>query len=155
MAETYEIIFDQECVGRAIVERNGLYLCFCCRCRLPNEGLYRIHVIGDDVREDLGICIPMDDGFGMDKRIPVKRLGEGAFCFELLPKDWELTAAEPKLVEEQETAMPVPQFIPVSEDEPFEHLDKLENAHMEIRDDVPGVVIDEIIKLQTEIECSE
>ena len=32
-------------------------------------------------------------------------------------------------------------FIPVSEEEPFEHLDKLENAVMEIRGDTPGVII--------------
>ena len=32
-------------------------------------------------------------------------------------------------------------FIPVSDGEPFEHLDKLENAVMEIRGDIPGVII--------------
>ena len=31
-------------------------------------------------------------------------------------------------------------FIPVSEEEPFEYLDKLEDAHMEIHDDTPGIV---------------
>ena len=151
MAETYEIFYDGECIGRAAVERKGLYLCFSCRCRLPDEGLYRIHVRSDEGREDLGICVPMDEGFGMDKRIPIKHLGEGKLHFELIPKDRkrvEITAPElPEDAKEEATACleRVQQFIPVSEDEPFDHLDKLETAHMEIRDDLPGIVIEDAI----------
>ena len=34
-------------------------------------------------------------------------------------------------------------FVPVSEEEPFEQLDMLENAVMEVRDGRPGIVIKE------------
>ena len=33
--------------------------------------------------ENLGIVVPMDGGFGLDTRIPVKRLGEGEMEFRL------------------------------------------------------------------------
>ena len=158
MAQTYEIKYGDMPVGTARIEKQGLYLSFSCRCRLPEEGMYRIHVISGVSREDLGICIPKDGVFGMDKKIPAKRLGTGSLEFVLVPKDWKpsiVNAPEPEILMEQE--IPVPeqeevgeptgQFIPVSEEEPFDHLDKLENAHMEIRDDQPGIVIDQIVEV--------
>ena len=156
MAQTCEIKFEDVSVGTAQVQKQGLYLSFSCRCRLPLEGLYRIHVICGEKREDLGICVPLDDAFGMDKKIPAKRFGEGELSFKLVPKDWtqpEVTLTEPNVAAEEKISAPEEeqdfcaelsqQFIPVSEDEPFEYLDKLENAHMEICDGEPGVVINE------------
>lgn len=166
MTDTYDITYDSAPVGRALMKKQGLYYAFSCRCRLPDEGLYRIHAISADRREDLGICVPMDGGFGMDKKIPIKRMGEGELTFQLVPKDWkqqepaivpepekplqeeekpdaqtmepEPTAAE-AVIAEQENIAEETVFVPVSEDEPFEHLDKLEQAHMEIQDDQPGI----------------
>lgn len=153
MAETYDVTYEGEAVGTANIEKQGLYYFFSCRCRLPHEGLYRIHVIGGVHREDLGICIPLDGAFGMDKRIPAKRLGEGIPTFELVPKDWRpqplVTQQEPEPEPApQEEEMEIPEsaeelFIPVSEEEPFEHLDKLEDAFLEERDDQMGIVIQE------------
>ena len=172
MAETYDITYDGAPVGTARTEKQGLYYVFSCRCRLPEEGLYRIHAINGDAREDLGICIPMDGAFGMDKKVPQKRIGEGMLTFELVPKDWKpqeiIPEPEPvaqEIISEPEHVPqdivpelePAPQaeemgeetvqdepdeemFIPVSEDEPFDYLDKLEEAHMEVRDDTPGIV---------------
>ena len=98
MAETYEVIYQNESVGTAQLERKGLYCCFSCRCRLPDKGMYRIHVICGETREDLGICIPMDGMFGTEKRIPSKRLGEETPAFELVDKDWvPSTPAMPEL----------------------------------------------------------
>lgn len=141
MAENYDITYETESVGTAKVEKQGLYYSFSCRCSLPEEGLYRIHAICDAAREDLGICVPMDGLFGMDKKLPAKRLGEGPMRFELVHKDWspqEITAVqEPELPQQEEESL----FIPVSEEEPFEYLDKLEDAVMEVREDEIGVVL--------------
>jgi len=166
----YDITFNTSPVGTAQMEKQGLYYLFSCRCSLPDEGLYRIHVVYGDKREDLGICVPMDGVFGMDKKISAKKLGEGTPSFELLPRDWqppqvdeeppvkegvkEETPAEETSVEGKnsppeaeetaaiaETAEPI--FLPVSEEEPFDHLDKLENAVMAVRDDQIGIVIPE------------
>ena len=143
MAQTYEVKYGDLTVGTARAEKQGLYFCFSCRCRLPEEGMYRIHVVSDGVREDLGICVPMEGAFGIDKMIPAKRLGEEALTFEMVHIEWTPPAAElskPAVLEEEKPE-PVQIFIPVSEEEPFEHLDELENAVMEVRDDVPGIVI--------------
>ena len=106
MDETYDIVFEGVPVGTAQMQRQGLYCRFCCRCRLPDEGLYRIHAICGRTREDLGICVPMDGGFGMDKRIPAKRLGEGEMSFELVPKDWVSPAATAGEAGMEHTAVP-------------------------------------------------
>jgi len=185
MAEAYDITYDGTPVGKAQMEKQGLYYSFSCRCCLPEEGLYRIHVRMADKREDLGICVPMGDTFGMDKKLSAKKLGEGTPAFELVPKDWkpQPVIAEPEPVPEeivsedktipaeevmQEEEMMPPEapeetepasfkpkeeilpptveeemFIPVSEEEPFDYLDKLEDAHMEIRNDIPGIIIQE------------
>ena len=153
MAETYDITYEGAPVGAARMEKLGLYYVFSCRCRLPKEGLYRIHAISGDTREDLGICIPMDGAFGMDKKIPTKRLGDGRLTFELVPKDWkpwEIVPESEPVPQMEETEEETVQnesdeevFVPVSEEEPFEHLDKLEDARMEMRDDQVGIVIQE------------
>ena len=157
MADTYEIQYEGSVVGSVRVEKQGLYHCFHCRCALPDEGMYRIHAIAGDDREDLGICIPADGKFGMDKRIPSKRLGDAALSFQLLPKDWlpaePVAESEPSVAEEvftepepalaEETEVPESIFVPVSEGEPFQQLSLLENAVMEVRDDQVGVLIQE------------
>ena len=170
MAETYDITFEAAPIGTARMEKQGLYYRFVCRCRLPEEGLYRIHVIFGDKREDLGICVPVDGAFGMDKMISAKRLGEGAPAFELVIKDWkpperkveeEPSEEGPQTVEEltEEEARPEEEnpeeeytelaevereiFIPVTEEEPFDYLDRLEDAVMEVRDDEIGILLSE------------
>ena len=181
MAENYDITYDGASVGTAQWEKQGLYYRFSCRCNLPDEGLYRIHVLCGDKHVDLGICVPMEGAFGMDKKIPVKNIGSGEMTFRLLPKDWkqmrivydaqpeempEVQHTEETVVEPQQEAaadsqnpeevtgiqeQPIEEeiteetkqevFIPVSEEEPFAHLDKLEDARFEICDDTPGVVL--------------
>ena len=158
MAETYDITHEGAPVGTARMEKQGLYYVFSCRCRLPEEGLYRIHAINGDGREDLGICIPVDGVFGMDKKVPQKRIGEGILTFELVPKDWQPQEIVPEpepIPQVEETVQPVQaeeigppaaveeSFLPVSEDEPFEYLDKLEDARMEVRNDQVGIIIQE------------
>ena len=153
MDEVYEITFAGAPVGTAQIEKQGLYYRFSCRCRLPEEGFFRIHVICADKREDLGICVPMDGMFGMDKRLPAVRLCEDNLEFVLLPKEWkpQLPVVEQEqilITEEKQEFENMGEsdegiFVPVCEDKPFEYLDKLENARMEIRDNLSGVVITE------------
>ena len=157
MAETYDITYEGAPVGAARMETLGLYYVFSCRCRLPEEGLYRIHAVNGETREDLGICIPVDGAFGMDKKIPQKRIGEGMLTFELVPKDWqpqpvmpspEPAVTEPEPVEPEPKPDPLEEeieqeelFVPVAEEQPFDYLDRLENAIMEIRDDTQGIIL--------------
>ena len=153
MAETYDVVYEGERVGTAQVEKQGLYCTFSCRCRLPEEGFYRIHAVYADKREDLGICVPLGAEFGMDKKISVKRLGEGEPSFELLPKNWqpELVVQEPQIeevpIEEEpiaETEEPAGAvFVPVTEEEPFPYLEQLEHGVLEVREAETGISLAE------------
>ena len=156
MAELFDITYDGAPVGTAKLEKHGLYYKFCCRCAMPDDGLYRIHILCGNEREDLGICIPMDDLFGMDKAVPVKRFGEQLLQFELVPKDWKPQEPIPEPqealqeeciespeAEEQQSPEPEQLFVPVLENEPFEYLDKLENAVLESRPDEVGILLEQ------------
>ena len=144
MDEVYEITYAGATIGTARVERQGLYYRFSCRCHLPEEGLYRIHAGTEEAYVDLGICVPVDGMFGMDKKVPVKMFGEGKWTFFLRPNDW--IPEEPEILQEseeenEEEPLPEDHFIPVSECEPFADLDKLENAVMETRSGETGIVL--------------
>jgi hypothetical protein len=154
MADTYEILYGQQPVGTARMEKQGLYYCFFCRCHLPEEGMFRIHAVTDETREDLGICVPVDGVFGMDKKIPAKRLGKGKISFALLPKD-----APPQEEEPQEELMEEPReeemmFLPVAEEEPFEELDKLENAVLAEQEGQTGILIPAEVQEECEWEAA-
>ena len=87
----------------------------------------RIVVTCGKLREDLGICVPMDDCFGLDKKIPCKRFGSGTPEFLLLPKYPDMTG----------------KFVPVYPDEPFAYMTRLKDAYLQVRDGHPGIVIAE------------
>ena len=155
MADTYEIKYEQMPVGTAQVEKQGLYYCFSCRCNLPQEGMYRIFVSSGTGREDLGICIPKDGGFGMDKKIPTKRLADGPLAFTLHPKDGPTQIQEKPEETPVQTAEPEYEpmrFVPVTEEEPFEHLDELEHAVLTEEGDQLGILIPNTEVTETEDE---
>ena len=125
MIGTYDIRRGLEVVGTARVEKEGLYYRICCRCAVSGEGMRRIVVTCGKSREDLGICVPMDNGFGLEKKIPCKRFGAGNPEFLLLPK---YPGVQGK-------------FVPVYPDEPFAYMSRLKGAFLEIRDGQPGVLL--------------
>ena len=127
MVGTYEIRRGTEPVGTATVDRQGLYYKFSCRCHISGEGMRRIVVDCGDVREDLGICVPVDGAFGLEKKIPCKRFGEGKPAFFLLPKYPDIYG----------------KFVPIYPDEPFAYMARLKDAYLQVREGQPGIVIRE------------
>ena len=81
-----ELFFGDRSVGRVLVERQGLYYVFRCRCALSGETAFRLFASCGEKQEDLGVLVPMGDSFGLDTRRPVKRLGEGELSFRLVSK---------------------------------------------------------------------
>ena len=81
-----ELFFGDRSVGRVLVERQGLYYVFRCRCALSGETAFRLFASCGEKQEDLGVLVPMGDSFGLDTRRPVKRLGEGVLSFRLVSK---------------------------------------------------------------------
>ena len=127
LQQEYTVLSGNETVGKALVRRQGLYCCISCRCRLTGLVRYKLLVTCGENTEDLGLCVPQGDEFGVDTKIPMKRLGEGALTFFLVPKHNVLKG----------------KFVPVSPNEPFDYIRQLQEAHLARQDGLPGVVLTE------------
>ena len=125
MVSEYDVYMGTNVVGAAFVERQGLYFCFNCRCRLSVGSLFRVMVECDGHHENLGILVPQGGWFVLETRLPVKRFGDGVLRFFVTPK----------YPSGQGT------FIAVYPDEPFAYLTRLKNAFLDYRNGQAGVVI--------------
>ena len=121
----YEVFQEGKAVGTVEVFREGLYCHFSCRCRPVGEEMRRLWMICGEKETDLGLCVPMDGGFGTEKRIPVRQCGTGMPEFVLRHKDDTLRG----------------KFIPLSPEEPFQYLHRLETAFLERRGTRLGIVL--------------
>lgn len=122
------ILLGGQAIGRAQVWQEGLYYRFFCRCRLSGEVIYRLKVRCGDRVENLGIPVPKDGAFELETRIPVKKLGSGQMQITAIPKQTQMEG----------------KFIPLSPEEPFRYLKRLEDAFLQVRDGKVGIVIPEL-----------
>ena len=127
MEKTYGVRLGEQERGKVQVLRQGLYYRFICRCRLSGEVMCRLMVSCGEHQENLGVLIPMEDGFGLDTKLPVKRLGEGEMEISLHPKH---EAGEGK-------------FIPIYPEEPFSYLEKLKDAYLVCKGSEVGILVQE------------
>lgn len=127
MEGNYPVLLGEQSIGKVQVLRQGLYYRFICRCQLTGEVIYKLVVTCQDHQENLGICVPVSGGFGIDTKLPVKRLGEGVPTFRAVPKHTELEG----------------KFVPVYPDEPFAYIARLKDAYFARQEEQIGVVIRE------------
>ncbi len=125
MEENYGVYFGKELAGKVQVVKQGLYYHFHCRCRLSGDVVCRLQVGCGRNRESLGIVVPMGDGFGVDTRLPVKRIGEGSMTFTLVPKHEAVSG----------------RFVPVYPEEPFAYIQLLKNAYLVRQNGQTGVML--------------
>lgn len=126
MEGSYEVYFGRQPAGKVTVRRLGLYYKFECRCKLTGGVVYRLQVVCGDRQENLGILVPAGNGFGLDTKVPVKRLGEGKPEFRLVPKHEKSSGV----------------FYPVYPEEPFAHIGRLKNAYLARKNGVSGIMIE-------------
>lgn len=126
MEKNYEVYFGESTVGRVQMLRQGLYYQIHCRCRLTGNVICRLYASVGDQRENLGVLVPMDGGFGLDTRIPVKRLGEGELRFDAGPKHEKPSGGR---------------FVPIYPEEPFAYLERLKDAYLARQDGQLGVML--------------
>ena len=77
--------------------------------------------------ESLGIPVPKNGEFYLDTRLAASRLGEGEPKFAAVPRRPDLGGM----------------FVPISPEEPFRYLHRLENAFLARKDGQLGIVIPE------------
>ena len=121
---TYPIMLGDQHVGEAEVFRQGMFYRISCRCSAAEALGKRLTVQGDK-EADLGLCVPMEGGVGLNTGIAVKHVGEGPLCFDLTV---EASAGK---------------FIPVRADAPFDKLDQILNSVLAIRGECIGVLLDQ------------
>ena len=121
----YEVFAGEKAVGKVEAAREGLYVRFSCRCQPTDRDMIRLWMICGEKETDLGLCVPVGDVFGTEKRIPAKQCGDGNLQFCLRHKDDTLRG----------------KFIPLSPEEPFQYIHRLETAFLERRGTRLGIVI--------------
>ena len=107
------------------VQKQGLYYRFLCRCRLSGDMLYRLLVSCGGKQEDLGILVPVNDGFGLDRKIPAKRLEEGTPEFRVICNREALEG----------------NFIPIFPEEPFAYITRLKESYLVRRNGQAGILV--------------
>lgn len=123
--KTFEIIHNQQVVGKATVTVEGLYYQISCCCKMPDKSIYRIYARTDKETKDLGVCIPSGDSFVLAKKIPIKQICIENSSFQICEMNSQHDS----------------QAVPVYNDKPFLYIDKLERARFEVRNDQPYIII--------------
>lgn len=119
----YQIYLGKEVIGTADVEKQGLTYCIRCRCRISGEVAYKVIATCNGKEADLGLLVPENGAFQLTSRVPAKKLGAGELTFRAVPRH----------------VVPDGMFIPVTVDEPFKYLSRLENAFMVRRGEATGI----------------
>ena len=128
MEQQFPVTINGKVVGKVLLQRQGLYYCFFCRCNLSGNIIYRLIVTCDTVRENLGILVPQGNAFILNTKVPVKRIGEGHMTFILVSKHDNSNGI----------------FIPISPEEPFAYISRLKNSFLVLRDGTHGICIEKM-----------
>ena len=123
----YPVSFNGEAIGKISVCRQGLYYLFSCRCPLFSDNIYRLIVCCENQEENLGILVPKDGSYILNTKVPVKRLGEGAWQFYLKAKQENLAGF----------------FVPISPEEPFSYISRLKESFLEQRNGQIGIRVNQ------------
>lgn len=83
----FPIEFHNKTVGSVSLQRQGMYYLAQCTCwELPAERC-RIILVWDGNENDLGVCVPSDEGGSLVKRIPIKQLDGRIVSFHIRTAD--------------------------------------------------------------------
>ena len=127
MEGTYCVKLGSETKGSVSLVRQGLYWSIACSCSLTGEVMYDLAVIVDDRKERLGLLTPDHGTFSLRAMVPIKRLGQGSPTFFLQARHGSDEV----------------QFYPVTEQEPFCYLHRLEDAYMAKQNEKIGLFFHE------------
>ncbi len=127
MEGSYPVTLSGKEIGRAEVRKQGLYYHFACRCQLSGEVICRLAAVCGDNMENLGVPIPENGEFVLEKRLPVSKFQGDSLRIRVVPRH---PALEGK-------------FVPIRPEEPFAYLSRLKNAYLQRRNGETGIVIAE------------
>lgn len=114
--------------GKVSVRQQGLYYHFHCRCKVDREDVYRLILTDSDQEKSLGVLIPDGESFVLTRKIPVKQFRKGEWFFRIIPKE---NAA-------------VSSFVPISPEEPFAYINRLQESFLTYNNGQPGIEIEKM-----------
>lgn len=127
MVGNYEVFFGNQQAGKVQVTRQGLYYRFVCRCKLTGDVVCRLYVSCGGQQENLGVVVPVGEGFGLDTRQSVKRFRAGEPSFSLVPKN-EMVSG---------------QFVPIIPEEPFAYIERLKTSFLVKKYGQMGILLED------------
>ena len=117
MTEVFDVTHRGQVIGRVEVRPEGLYCCISCRCRVDDGEIHRLYAGG----EKIGVLIPAGEELVLETRVAARRLKEGcAFSLDENRRN----------------------FIPIRPGKGFDHLDKVRQGRLVIREEAPGLFLD-------------
>lgn len=125
MEGTWTIYQDGQAVGTGRIRREGLYLCFDCRCQPKTKDLTEVHLQLGTQSLNLGVLVPEGGAFVLRTRVAARRLPQGQPELMLIPRQ-----------DRQEKWTPLVPGMRVS------CLPELENARFVRRGGTPGLVFE-------------
>lgn len=125
MEGNYGVYFSDKLCGKVQVLRQGLYYLFVCRCQITGDVVCQLKAVFPDTEQHLGILVPMDDGFGLRTKIPVKHFSGNPVKFAVSVKHDHSNEF----------------FAPIYPEEPFLYIEKLKNAYLTRKYGQIGVII--------------
>ena len=125
MEGTWNVYLQDKVVGTCRMWREGLYCRVSCRCAGVGEDICRLVLENGEGVLDLGILVPVEGGFGLDRKLPARQLPPG----------------DPRFFVRQSGHQRAEHFIPVRPDEPFEYLSRLTEARFAWRDGQAGIIL--------------
>ena len=125
MEQSYAVTVKGTPVGKVLVQKQGLYYHFSCRCQLKGDTIYRLVVTSGSTSVNLGVVIPVDNGFVLNTKLPIKKIGEGEMIFTLRTKQDESLDA----------------FIPIKPEEPFAYISRLKDSFLTLQDGQAGILV--------------
>lgn len=114
MDRSFSVSIGGNAVGKVTVRTIGLYYQFLCRCHLSGEIIYRLKVTCGSIQQNLGILVPESEGFILNTKVAIKRIGEGEMSFTLVSQ------------QEKERGT----FIPICPEEPFSYISRLKESFL-------------------------
>lgn len=125
MPEVFDVMLGKQSIGKAEVIKEGLYYHIRCRCILTGQVMFQLMVTCGGQTENLGVMVPVKDAFGLETKLPVKRLGEEKLEFHAVPKHQPLEG----------------RFVPIRKEEPFSYISQLSHGFLALRNGEVGVML--------------
>ena len=123
----YELTVGTKQAGKVQMVKEGLYYQITCHAQLHGAVMYRLVAVSNGKRQNLGILSPDGGGYSLHKKIPRKYLEEENLEFLLLPSHEPMEG----------------KFVPLIPEEPFQYLQRLQDAYLSTRNGQVGVIIPE------------